>query len=146
MVAYSFTPEEVSKQTEWKVPALKTRIRAMEIAAEMGWQIGWRIDPVIDCANFKERYAGLFDSLIKNLPLEKLHSVSLGAFRMPSGFFKKMERSYPEEPLFAGKLEKRGNMVAYQRSLEQERLSICKSLLLERIPGEKLFNCESPVV
>ncbi len=146
VIAYSFTPVEVSRQTEWKVPPLEARAKAMKKAAEMGWQVGWRIDPVVDCADFKDRYARLFDSLMKNLPLEKLHSVSLGAFRMPSGFFKKMERTYPEEPLFAGKLQKRGKVVAYEKNLEQERLAICKSLILERIPPEKLFSCESPVI
>jgi spore photoproduct lyase len=146
VVAFSFTPEEISKQTEWKVPPLNARIQAMKKVAAMGWKVGWRIDPVIDCQNFELRYAKLFDSLLSKLPMKKLHSVSLGAFRMPSGFFKKMQKTYPTEPLFAGELEKRSGMFAYKQDLEQKRLKTCEKLLLERIPQEKLFSCKSPIV
>ncbi len=146
VIAFSFTPEEIGKQTEWKVPPLDSRIRAMKRAASMGWKVGWRIDPVIDSTDFKKRYEELFDSLLCNLPIQQLHSVSLGAFRMPSGFFKKMEKTYPGEPLFAGKLEKRAGMMAYEKNLEKDRLTTCENLLLQRIPKELLFSCKSPVV
>jgi len=146
VVAFSFTPEEVSRQTEAKVPPLASRIKAMHKLAELGWKVGWRIDPVIDSKNFKQRYSTLFDNLLKGLSPNMLHSVSLGAFRMPSGFFKRVEKLYPQEHLLAGQLVKTGGMVSYRQDIEQDRLGICKDLLRARIPEEKLFFCESPVV
>ena len=88
----------------------------------------------------------VFDQLLDDLPIKQLHSVSLGAFRMPTKFFKKMDKLYPNEQLFAGKLEKRGGTIAYEADLEKERLLSCERLLLERIPEQLLFSCKSPVI
>ena len=60
VVAFSFTPEEISQQLEHKVPSVQSRIKAMEKLAALGWKIGLRIDPIIDCVDFDARYAKLF--------------------------------------------------------------------------------------
>ena len=142
IVAFSFTPEEISRQLEHGVPSVSARIKAMHQLATLGWYVGIRIDPVIDCQEFESRYALLFHQLFDKLPENSLHSVSLGAFRMPYGFFKKMDKLYPEENLFAGKLTKNKNSVSYEPGIETKRLDSCRSMLLEYIPAEKLFTCE----
>ena len=142
MTAFSFTPEEISKQLERKVPSVSSRIRAMEKIARLGWSVGLRIDPLIDCNNFEERYRALFEKLFSNLPPESVHSVSLGTFRVPVSYFKNMEKLHPEEPLFAGHLEKRGNFTGYREEIERKRSTFCRNELLKRIPKEKLFQCE----
>ena len=143
VTAFSFTPDEISEQLEHRVPSVSSRIRAMEKIAGLGWPVGLRIDPLIDCVNFEERYRALFDKLFANLPPDSVHSVSLGAFRVPVSYFKKMEKLYPEEPLFAGKFEKRGNFTGYRQEIEQDRSAFCQDELLKRIPKEKLFQCET---
>ena len=145
VTAFSFTPDEISDQLEHGVPSVSSRIRAMEKIAGLGWPVGLRIDPLIDCKNFEERYRALFEKLFANLPPDSVHSVSLGAFRVPVSYFKKMEKLYPEEPLFAGKFEKRGNFTGYRQEIEQVRSAFCQDELLKRIPKEKLFQCETSV-
>ena len=105
----------------------------MEKIAGLGWPVGVRIDPLIDCVDFEGRYRTLFDKLFANLPPDSVHSVSLGAFRVPVSYFKKMEKLYPEEPLFAGKFEKRGNFTGYRQEVEQDRSAFCRDELLKRI-------------
>ena len=80
----------------------------MRSLAEKGWKLGIRLDPVIDCHQFTERYASLISQILGEIPSDAVHSVSLGPFRLPQPFFKRMEKLYPSEPLFAGNLEKRG--------------------------------------
>ena len=98
ITAFSFTPEEISNQLEHRVPSISSRIRAMTKVARSGWSVGLRIDPLIDCVDFEERYRSLFEKLFANLPPDSVHSVSLGTFRVPVSYFKKMEKLYPEEP------------------------------------------------
>ena len=143
VVAFSFTPEEISQQLEHKVPSVQSRIKAMGKLAALGWKIGLRIDPIIDCVDFDARYAKLFNQLMTALPAHSLHSVSLGAFRMPTGFFRSIQKLYPKEPLFSGKLEKKDGSISYRAEIERERISTCRSLLLSHIPKEKLFLCDS---
>ena len=52
-----------------------------------------------------------------------------------------MENLYPEEPIFASKLQK-GKTVSYYREIENQQLETCKQLLLEYLPPQKLFFCE----
>ncbi len=143
ITAFSFTPDEISTQLEHKVPSVSSRIRAMEKIARLGWPVGLRIDPLIDCVDFEERYLTLFEKLFANLSPDSVHSVSLGTFRVPVPYFKKMEKLYPEEPLFAGKFEKRGNFTGYRQEIELARSAFCQKELLKRIPREKLFQCET---
>jgi len=143
ITAFSFTPDEISTQLEHKVPSVSSRIRAMEKIAGLGWPVGLRIDPLIDCVDFEERYLTLFEKLFANLSPDSVHSVSLGTFRVPVPYFKKMEKLYPEEPLFAGKFEKRGNFTGYRQEIEFARNAFCQKELLKRIPREKLFQCET---
>jgi spore photoproduct lyase len=142
VVAFSFTPQEISTQLEQGVPSVQSRIKAMTQLANQGWKVGLRIDPLIDCKNFAGRYENLFNQIFKQLPTDAVHSVSLGAFRMPAGFFKKIEKQYPEEPLFAGDLLKNKEMIGYRNDFEKEAIKICIKSLSQWISSSKIFCCE----
>ena len=143
VVAFSFTPEEVSEQIEHGVPPVSSRIEAMKQLAEKGWTLGLRIDPLIDCNDFESRYRRLFQSIFDAVPSDSIHSVSLGTFRMPSGFFKKIEKQYPDEPLLSANWENRKGMISYPQETESTLREICKNLLLENVPRQRLFHCET---
>ena len=142
ITAFSFTPQEISEQIEKGVPSVNSRIEAMKKLTSHGWQIGLRIDPIIDCSNFTDRYTNLFQNIFSNIPEEQIHSVSLGAFRMPSTFFKKIEKLYPEEKLFAGPFQKQGNSISYKKELERERKDTCINLLKKYTSVQKIFSCD----
>ena len=143
ITAFSFTPEELRKLLENGVPSVESRIKAIKKLTQNGWSVGLRFDPIIDCENFTQRYQKLFLDIFSTLPVENIHSVSLGAFRMPAPFFKKMEKLHPSEKLFAGNLINHKGTIGYEQNIEQDRKQICQDLLLEHIPSNKLFTCET---
>ena len=145
VVAFSFTPQEVSEALEHKVPPVERRIDAMKRLAECGWRLGLRFDPLIYSEDFRRQYRGLFDQVFQAIGGESLHSVSLGPFRLPRPFFNRLERLYADERLVAGPFEDRGGMVSYRRELEEEMVGFCTAELLERVPEEVFFPCELPV-
>ena len=67
------------------------------------------IGSIIDCHNFKNRYQSLISDIFSNIQEDSIHSVSLGPFRLPDPFFKRMEKLYPDEPLFASNSRKEGD-------------------------------------
>ena len=142
VTAFSFTPQEISQSIEKGVPPVKTRIRAMSKLADQGWPIGLRLDPILDCQDFEKRYAELIEDIFSHLPEKAVHSISLGPFRLPEPFFKRMEKLYPEEALFAGNFEKRGRSISYAQQLEKERIGFCRKMLLQYVPEKKLFQCK----
>jgi spore photoproduct lyase len=141
ITAFSFTPVAVSGAVEHRVPAVSKRIDAMARLAARGWPVGLRFDPLIFVDGFRTHYAGLFRDIFSRLPADAVHSVSLGPFRLPRGFFSRMVRLYPEEPLFAGALADRDNFVSYRSDVEAEMVDFCVRELLQYVPEDRLFPC-----
>lgn len=143
VVAYSFTPEAVSRQTEHGVPPLARRVEAMARLQRQGWPVGLRFDPLILHEGFEANYRELFDRVFEALDVERLHSVSLGPFRLPRPVFRRMARLYPEEPLFAAPLTETEALVSYDADLERRLLRFCEDELLKRVPRELVFPCRT---
>jgi len=141
VIAFSFTPEEVSRALEHKVPTLERRLQAMLQLQQAGWRLGLRFDPLIYQPGYQAHYRGLFQQLFSRLNSEQLHSVSLGPFRLPRGFFRNIVRLYPDEPLFAGCFSDTRGMVSYPPTLEREMTAFCTRELLQHIPESLLYPC-----
>ena len=109
---------------------------------DKGWQLGLRFDPLIYQRDYQQQYKRLFAQIFSRVNIEGLHSVSLGVFRLPEKYFKKIHNLYPQEKLFAGPLEKSQGMVSYRDELEQEMMHTCTDMLLDYIPEAKLFPCQ----
>jgi spore photoproduct lyase len=141
VVAFSLTPDEIDSKIEAKAPSIKRRLNAMDKLQEHGWLLGLRFDPLIYQTGYRKQYQGLFEQVFSRINLTQLHSVSLGAFRLPEGYFKKVHKLYPDEKLFAGPLSNQQGMISYQPDLEQEMMHYCTEQLLLYIPEAKLFPC-----
>lgn len=141
IIAFSFTPENISAALEHKVPALDKRIDAMGKLQQRGWRIGLRFDPLIYDQDYETQYQRLFQQIFARIDADKLHSVSMGLFRMPEGFYKNMVKLYPEEKLFASPFDKRAGMISYRQDVEQSMLQFCEAELRKYIPENSYFPC-----
>ena len=141
IIAFSFTPENISAALEHKVPALDKRIDAMGKLQQHGWRIGLRFDPLIYDQDYEAQYQRLFQQIFARIDADKLHSVSMGLFRMPEGFYKNMVKLYPEEKLFASPFDKRAGMISYRQDVEQSMLQFCEAELRKYIPENSYFPC-----
>jgi spore photoproduct lyase len=141
VVAFSLSPDEIAKKVEAKAPSVARRLDALCKLQQHGWQIGLRFDPLIYQSDYKMQYQRLFAAVFARIHLPQLHSVSLGVFRLPESYFKKIHKLYPEEKLFASPLTQQNGMVSYQTELEAEMMRYCSELLLTYIPEEKFFPC-----
>ena len=141
IVAFSLSPDSLAAALEHKAPTLAKRLDALDKLQQAGWPIGLRFDPIIYCDDYQKIYSEFFEQVFARIDLNQLHSVSLGTFRMPQGFYRNIVKLYPEERLFAGPLTESQPMVSYETKLEQEMLAFCQQKLLQLMPEEKLFIC-----
>lgn len=141
VVAFSFTPPEIAAAVEDRTPSPAKRLAAVRRLQERGWPIGLRFDPIIYQHDWETEYRNLFAEVFGALDTGRLHSVSLGTFRLPDAFFRRVSGLYPEEPLFAGPLESRDGMVSYRRNLEDTLFGYCRQQILRYIPEDKFFPC-----
>lgn len=141
VIAFSFTPDNISRALEHKVPANKKRIESIKKLQQRGWKVGLRFDPLIYDDNYLPSYRQLFDSLFSELDVGGLHSVSLGVFRLPETFYRNMQKLYPDEKLFAAKIAHQDGMVSYLEDIEKSLLKDCEASLLQHIPEKIYYPC-----
>lgn len=141
IVAFSLSPDEIAAKVEDKAPSVARRLDALCKLQKQGWQIGLRFDPLLYQSGYQQQYRQLFEQVFSRIDLNLLHSVSLGVFRLPENFFKKLHKLYPEEKLFAGPLVSQQGMVSYKQELEQEMMHYCSEQILTYMPTEKFFPC-----
>ena len=141
VVAYSFTPENISQKLEHGVPPVTRRIQTMEKLAEKGWQVGIRLDPLIYHEGYQKNYSELIQNIFHTIPVENIHSVSTGPMRFPEKMFYTIEQLYPDEHLFAGPLENRNGLTSYSEKIEEEMMNYCDAILEKYIPKEKRYSC-----
>ncbi len=113
----------------------------MQKLQQAGWNIGIRLDPLIYCENYQEYHQQLFKQIFSHINRKKLHSVSLGAFRLPKNIFKKMVKLYPQEKLFAFGLDENNATVSYHKDLEEEMAHYCMDLLSRYVDKSIIFPC-----
>lgn len=141
VVAFSLSPSAIAESVEDKAPPLQRRLDAMLKLQQRGWLIGLRFDPVIFTDDYRAQYQQLFTQVFACIDTERLHSVSLGVFRLPEKYFKKVHKLYPTAKLFAGPLTRQQGMMSYQEELELEMMQFCTEQLLTYIPKSKFFPC-----
>lgn len=141
VIAFSFTPEVVSKAVEHKVPSVAKRISAMTSLAAAGWQVGLRFDPLIYSDDYQSLYEELIGLAFSEVNLDKVHSISVGPLRFPEKMYQKIVKLYPQDKLLAHPLEKRGQFVSYEAELEKAMTEFVESSLLPYVSKQKIFEC-----
>ena len=79
------------KEFEDKTPSLSKRLKAIIKLQNLGWSIGLRFDPLIYCEQI-EVYEEFFKNVFELIDKNKIHSVTLGKFRMPGRYLKKISK------------------------------------------------------
>ena len=142
IIAFSFTPENISKLIEHKVPSVKNRIKAMKQLANIGWKIGLRFDPIIPACNFAKIYDKLFQNIASNIPEESIHSISFGMMRFPKKMFKKMTKENSNKRLFSQPFENRNGIFSYNKKLENKVENIILKKLKKYMKKAPIYNCQ----
>ena len=141
VAAFSITPENISDELEHGVPSVGKRISAMQNLQEAGWKIGLRFDPLIYSADFKDQYSDLFRSIFSRIDLDLLHSVSIGVFRLPSVFYKRMERLYWSDNFMAQPFDTHNGVVSYPRHIDNAMKTWCFSEINQYLQEDRQIFC-----
>jgi DNA repair photolyase len=145
VIAFSFTPDKIATALEHKVPDVNKRLQAILDLQKAGWQIGLRFDPLIYTEDYVSDYTELFKQLFSKINPDLIHSVSLGGFRLPKAYYRKLEKLYPHEKLFSSPLTEEDNSIGYPIEIRDGMLELCKNLITQHIPTDKFFPCHEMI-
>jgi spore photoproduct lyase len=141
IVAFSLSPDSVARNLELGAPSLSRRVGAMEALQRHGWPLGLRFDPVVYHQHWKQNYEELFASVFNAIDGTRVHSVSLGPFRLPRQYYKTVSRLYPDEMIFAGHLADSNGIVTYTDEIGREMEEFCREQILRYVRPEAFFPC-----
>lgn len=141
VVAVSFTPQELSSELEPGVPTVERRLTMLADLARRGWLTGLRFDPLIWTPDWRQQYRSLFDTAFAAIPEASIHSVSLGSFRMPRPFLRRIERLYPDDPFLAQEFAAAEDGWGFGVERDREMVDWCRSALADYLPERKIFEC-----
>lgn len=145
VIAFSFTPDKIARALEHKAPSVEKRINAIIDLQNAGWQIGLRFDPLIYTKDYATEYSDLLNNIFSKLDTNLIHSVSLGGFRLPRDYFRKLEKLYPEEKLFSSPLVEEDNSISYPANIRNDMLEFCKDIILQHVARDKFFPCHEMI-
>ena len=107
---------------------------------QAGWKVAVRLDPLIWYAEFEQGYGNLIQRMVEQLNCEALHSVSLGSFRLPDGFFKILAKLYPGHWLFASGVQAREGQHGYTEQVTKLLLDYCEEKVKQSMPSTKIYR------
>ena len=142
VIAFSFTPENISKLVEHKVPSVKKRIDAMKKLVEKGWKIGLRFDPIVPACNFGKIYEELFKKIANSIPEKNIHSISFGMMRFPKKMFKKIIKENNDKKINNLSFENRNGIYTYSKVNEKKFENIIIGKLNKHLKNVPVFNCK----
>jgi len=141
VVAYSLSPESIVSAEEHGTPTLEKRLTALKTLQDSGWKIGLRFDPLLYCDDFEQVYGAFFDRVFTTLKMQEVHSISLGVFRLPTQFHKKLVRLYPDARLLSAPMSTRDGMASYPLEIEQTMREFCIGKLKNAIREDQFYPC-----
>ncbi len=142
VTAFSFSDHLSHARLENGVPPIGKRLDAMARLMEAGWPVGLRFDPVVYHRDYQSAFDRLLQQVFARIDPERLHSVSLGSFRLTRNHYRSVSRLYPEEPLFAQELALDNGIISYPPERERAMIDYCEKRLLQFIPADSYHPCE----
>lgn len=141
IVAMSFTASKSSQQLEHKVPSIEKRLEALAKLQSAGWPVALRFEPVVMNSSLLDDYRELFEQVFAVLNADKIHSASIGEFRLPVDFYKTIVKLYPDDPLLAAPIQVKNGMVSIESIAEKEPIVELEALLANYVSTNKYYRC-----
>ena len=140
-VIYAFTlsPQAVVERFEHGTPSLTERICCAAKAVSVGFSVRLCFDPMIYVPGWQQHYQEMLDHVFQSIEVEKLADVSVGSFRIPQDYLKKMRRQQPDSEAAWFPYEIENGYYHYPKELMEEMEQFLVKGLGEKMCPEKIF-------
>jgi len=136
-LSWTLSPEFVISRFEKGTPSLNARLSNMQSAMDKGWNVRMCIDPVVKFKRWRDAYKEMAATVKNKIDINHLLDISIGAFRLPSDIYTKMNKIAPSSEILAYPMDEKDGGMRYID--EMEIVQYVKELLLGRM-GVANFN------
>jgi len=138
VLAWTLSPEVISKNHESKTPPFTSRLRAVKAALKDGWPVRLCFDPVLRVDNWREHYGEMIDDIADAISLEQIRDFSVGVFRMSSHFLREMRKQRSDTELLYYPYQTTNGVVTYPDETKNELEHYVFEKLSKKVNPEKI--------
>ena len=138
ILAWTISPEHVISRYEHRTPKLTARLAAINKACERGWRVRLCIDPMIRTESWASHYTELVQSTFLAIDPSTIDDVSVGIFRIPSGYLRAMQDNNPTSAIVHYPYTVRNQCASYTPTEHQEMIATISEQLRHHLPQEKI--------
>lgn len=140
-VIYAFTlsPQAVVERFEHHTPSLAERIDCAAKAVSAGFPVRLCFDPMIYIPGWQQQYEAMLHQVFQSVAAKQLTDVSVGSFRIPQDYLKKMRRQQPDSTAAWFPYEIEHGYYHYPKDLMEEMEQFLVKQLGENMPLEQIF-------
>ncbi len=137
--SWTLSPDEISGKYEKFAPNLKERIRDINFCLQRDLRVRICIDPVIYIRDYERIYKDFIEILREEIVLvDKIEDFSLGTFRIPNNYLKKIRKIYPNSELINFPFLNVGGYSQYHLEIKKKLIKTVRDELLRFLPGQKI--------
>ena len=106
--AFTLSTDMIQLSYEHNTSSIQSRIASIMRASQKGLNVRVCFDPLLtyaDLSELKKAYGTLIDKLFESVTAQMLYDVSLGEFRVPCDYLKRMRKRRPDSKLLAYQFE-----------------------------------------
>ncbi len=137
--AFTVSPQAVIDAYEHGTPSLAQRIACVKEAAQRGCSIRLCFDPMIYVPGWEAQYGEMVTQIFDQIPAGLVKDASIGSFRVPQDYLKKMRRQEPKSAVAQFPYQNIGGVYQYPKELSDKMEGFLAGRLTEYLSGEKLF-------
>lgn len=139
ILAWTLSPEKIVKDYENKTPSTMERLLNIKKAMEHGWKVRLCLDPILYIKDWEKIYEEFIDTTFRILPSEEIYDISIGVFRVPKDYLKKMRKQRLNSTLLNYPFETNEGISSYKEELSQKMLSYVYDLIKKHVTENKIY-------
>lgn len=138
--AWTLTPCPISEKYEKQAPGLIPRINSINEAIQDGWKVRLCFDPLISAVDYKDLYGNFVEFVFSNVPADKIFDISIGTFRMPSDYLKRIRKIRPDSDMIFYPYVCKNGYAGYPEEIEKELLNYVYTKVSQYIDKERIYK------
>ena len=100
VISWSLNPPIIADHYEYRASDLTSRLKGAQQAINLGYRVGFHLDPVFYFDGWREAYQGLLEK-IHEFPLNKVAFLSVGLFRYMPDLGAIIRKRFPLHPILS---------------------------------------------
>jgi len=139
ILAWTLSPASITKIYEKKTPSLKARLNAIKKAMTTGWTVRLCFDPLLHVPDWQEIYTEFVEQVFTALNPEKIQDVSIGVFRMNSGYLHRIRKMREDSPVLYHPVDVVENVATYPQTVKAEMEDWVYRQVRKYLPDDRVF-------